>query len=144
MEILDVYNDLGTVHDFRMFKESLAGILPEDILALLDSGYQGVHEYLPNALIPFKSSKNKPLTNEQRAFNTYLSKGRIAIEHINREIKIFRICKGSTPECVDDFLTGMCRRKFNIYSLNASCVNAPVNWLNATLLMNGSPTAHCC
>lgn len=49
MEAIDVYNDMGAVHDFRMFKESLAGVLPEDILAMLDSGYQGVNEYLPNA-----------------------------------------------------------------------------------------------
>ena len=90
---MDIYNDLGTVHDFRMFKESLVGILPESISAMLDSGYQGVNEYLPNAMIPFKSSKNHPLTEEQKVFNTELAKIRIAIEHINRELKIFRICK---------------------------------------------------
>jgi len=43
-EVLDIYNDMGTVHDFRMFKKSLVGVLPEDILAMLDSGYQGVNE----------------------------------------------------------------------------------------------------
>ena len=48
---MDVYNDLGTVHDFRMFKESLVGILPEGIIALLDSGYQGAKQFLPNAII---------------------------------------------------------------------------------------------
>lgn len=93
MEILDVYNDLGTVHDFRMFKESLVGVLPEEIIALLDSGYQGVKEYLPNAIVPFKGSKNHPLTDEQKAFNTQLSSLRVSIEHINRELKIFRVCK---------------------------------------------------
>jgi len=76
-----------------MFKESLADMLPENFLALLDSGYQGIAEYLPNALIPFKITKKNPLTVEQKAFNTMLSKLRVAIEHINRELKIFRICK---------------------------------------------------
>jgi len=76
-----------------MFKESLVGVLPEDISALLDSGYQGVNQFLPNALIPFKASKNHPLTDEQKELNTILSKYRIAIEHVNRDIKIFRICK---------------------------------------------------
>jgi len=90
---LDVYNDLGTVHDFRMFKESLISVLPKDIWALLDSGYQGVNEFLPNALTPYKASKKHPLTDEQKNFNTQLSKYRVAIEHINRELKIFRICK---------------------------------------------------
>jgi hypothetical protein len=92
-EILDVYNDVGTAHDFRMFKESLVGVLPEYIIAVMDSGYQGVNGYLPFALIPFKASKNHPLTDDEKAFNTALSKYRIAIEHVNREIKIFRVCK---------------------------------------------------
>ena len=39
MEILNIYNDMGTVHNFRMFKESLVGVLPKDIWAMLDSGY---------------------------------------------------------------------------------------------------------
>jgi hypothetical protein len=76
-----------------MFKESVASVLPKDISALLDSGYQGINEYLQNALIPYKATKNNPLTAEQKAINTIISKSRIAIEHINRELKIFRICK---------------------------------------------------
>jgi hypothetical protein len=92
-EILDIYNDVGKTHDFRMFKESMVGVLPEGISAVMDSGYQGVNEYLPNALIPYKGSKNKPLTEEQKSINTMISKARIAIEHVNRELKIFRICK---------------------------------------------------
>jgi len=76
-----------------MFKESVASVFPKDISALLDSGYQGINEYLQNALIPYKATKNKPLTAEKKAINTIISKARIAIEHINRELKIFRICK---------------------------------------------------
>ena len=88
-----MYNDIGATHDFTMFKDSLAGVLAKDISALLDSGYQGVNKYFINAIIPFKASKNNPLTEEQKAFNTIISKYRVSIEHINREIKIFRICK---------------------------------------------------
>ena len=91
--ILDIYNDLGTVHDFKMFKESMIGVLPEDIVALLDSEYQGVCEYFPNVVVPFKGSKRKPLTEEERLFDTRLSKSRVVIEHISRELKIYRICK---------------------------------------------------
>jgi hypothetical protein len=76
-----------------MFKESLVGVLPQNIFVLVDSGYQGINDYLPNAIIPFKASKNNPLTDEQKAFNAKLAKYRVVIEHINREIKIFRICK---------------------------------------------------
>ena len=76
-----------------MFKESAVGVLPDDILALLDGGYQGVNDYFPNALIPYKATKNKPLTHDQKAWNRMISKLRVVIEHIIREIKIFRICK---------------------------------------------------
>jgi hypothetical protein len=76
-----------------MFKESIAEYLPKDIVAFADSGYQGINEYLPQAVIPYKASNNKPLTKEQKAFNTKLARARVAIEHINRELKIFRICK---------------------------------------------------
>ena len=92
-EVLDVQNANGTTHDFKMFKDSLVGVLPDDISALLDSGYQGVNKFFANAIVPFKGSKLHPLTEEQKAFNTILSKYRVAIEHVNREIKIFRICK---------------------------------------------------
>ena len=76
-----------------MLKESLADVLPEHIWALLDSEYQGANEYLPNVLVPFKSAKKNPLTVEQKVFNTMLSKLRVAIEHINRELKIFKLFK---------------------------------------------------
>ena len=88
-----MYNDVGTSHDFNMFKKSLVGVLPEDILALCDSGYQGINEYLVNALIPYKATKNNPLTVEQKAWNRMIGKLRVVIEHINRKLKIFRICK---------------------------------------------------
>lgn len=76
-----------------MFKESSINILPHDIFICVDLGYQGINDYFPNAILPFKASKNNPLTDEQKAFNTKFAKCRIVIEHINREIKIFRICK---------------------------------------------------
>ena len=88
-----MYNDVGTAHDFRMFRESLVGVLPENIIALLDSAYQGVNEYFVNALIPYKATKNNPLTVEQKAWNKIIGKFRVIIEHINRKLKIFRICK---------------------------------------------------
>ena len=59
----------------------------------MDSGYQGVNEFFPFALIPYKSSKNHPLTDKEKAFNAALSKARTCIEHVNRELKIFRLCK---------------------------------------------------
>ena len=56
------------------------------------SGFQGVNKYLKNALIPFKKTKNKPLTDDQKWFNKELSKIRIKIEHISSHCKIFKVC----------------------------------------------------
>ena len=88
-----MYNDVGTAHDFAMFKDSLVGVLPANIFILVDKGYQGILDYFGNALIPHKATKHNPLTDEQRAFNTMIGKLRVTIEHIIRKIKIFRICK---------------------------------------------------
>jgi len=41
--------------------------------------------------IPYKSSKNKKLTKEQKAYNHTLSKQRIKVENVIREVKIFDI-----------------------------------------------------
>ena len=90
---MNIYDDVGKTHDYRMFKDSLADILPENASGLFDSAYQGINAYLINAIIPFKATKNNPLTAEQKAFNKLIAKYRVVIEHINREIKIFRICK---------------------------------------------------
>ena len=88
-----MYTAIGTTHDFKMFKESLVGVLPEDTIMPLDSGYQGANEYFPNALLPYKATKHNPLTSEQKGFNRIIAKIRVVIEHINRQLKIFRICK---------------------------------------------------
>ena len=48
---------------------------------------------LSKAIIPYKKSKNHELTEEEKNHNKALSKRRIKVEHVNREIKIFRIMK---------------------------------------------------
>lgn len=94
--ILAIRTAKGTHHDFRMFKDcyKLNDImfgLQVEILA--DSGFTGINAYHKNARIPYKASKNHPLTKEQKQFNKQLAKERVLIEHINRRCKIFRIVK---------------------------------------------------
>ena len=88
-----MYNAVGKTHDFTMFKNSLVGVLPENIFIIADKGYQGILDYFGNALIPHKATKNNPLTDEQRSFNKMIGRLRVKIEHIIRRLKIFRICK---------------------------------------------------
>jgi len=89
-EIIAIAQAEGKTHDFKLFKDSRWGI-KGDILLLADSGFQGILEFHKNSLIPIKGSKNKPLTEESKAYNHSLSKKRIVIENINRRIKRFDI-----------------------------------------------------
>ena len=55
-----------------------------------DSGYQGIKNIIPEAVIPHKKPKNKDLDEQQKAFNKNLSSKRVIIEHVNRKLKIFK------------------------------------------------------
>ena len=92
LQIYSVICKKGRVHDFRILKESKLRISSE-IKKLGDSGYQGLEKLYENSETPVKKSKNKPLTKEARKYTRELSKVRIAIEHVNRRCKIFRITK---------------------------------------------------
>ena len=89
-EILSAAFCTGRRHDFQLFKESGAK-LPPHALLLADAGYQGVAEIHPNSQTPFKKTKLHPLDKEQKQCNRILSRKRIAIEHIFRKLKVFRI-----------------------------------------------------
>ena len=89
--ILYIVQAVGSVHDFTLYKDSTGSAINPDVKVKTDSGYQGIAAYHANSEVPFKKSKNKPLTKEEKAFNRQLAKERIAIEHVNREIKIFKI-----------------------------------------------------
>ena len=82
----------GKVHDFKLFKQSKIR-LSENTKAKLDLGFLGIQKLYPKAELPFKASKHHPLTKEQKHSNKQLASERVLVEHINRECKIFRICK---------------------------------------------------
>ena len=58
---------------------------------LADSGYQGLMKMYSQAQTPRKSSKLKPLTLEDKAYNHALSKERIKVENIFAKVKTFKI-----------------------------------------------------
>ena len=62
-----------------------------DIQAKTDSGYQGIATYHANSEVPYKKSKKHPLSKEEKALNRRLSRERVLIEHVNRQIKVFKI-----------------------------------------------------
>lgn len=93
--IINYYNANGTTHDYKMLKDSniLDTLEEKGIGGKFDSGYQGVQKELSKAIIPKKKSKFHELTEQEKEFNRQLSQKRISIEHVNRELKIFRIMK---------------------------------------------------
>lgn len=114
LKIIAVRIGKGRRHDFALFKSSRVFIHPR-AKVLADSGYQGLIAFHQNSELPCKRTKNKPLTDEEKAHNRALAKQRIAIEHVNRRCKIFRIVKSTY------------RGKHKNYSLNWHVVAALVN-----------------
>ncbi|VAW31354.1 Mobile element protein [hydrothermal vent metagenome] len=82
----------GKKHDFKLFKETYAGI-DKEIICLADSGHQGLTKIHTNSETPAKKSKKHPLTDEQKKKNRALSQKRIYCEHVIGKLKIFRILK---------------------------------------------------
>ena len=76
-----------------MLKNSILAELGENVKILCDSGYQGIKKLHENAEHPVKKPRNGELTAEEKQYNKELAQRRIYIEHVNRRIKIFRICK---------------------------------------------------
>ena len=89
-EIICTAQERGAVHDFSLFKATIRAMI-WGILLLADSGYQGLLGLHQNSRIPYKRSKNHPLTRERKLFNRTLSRERIIIENINARIKTFKI-----------------------------------------------------
>jgi IS5 family transposase len=76
-----------------MLKNSILNVLGENVKIIGDSGYQGIKNHHTNSEHPIKKTKNHELTEEEKLYNKELSQRRIYIEHVNRCIKVFRICK---------------------------------------------------
>lgn len=89
-EIKGVSFDKGSVHDFKLFKNTTKE-LDINIPFLADNGYQGIQDIFNKSLTPKKKSKYHPLTDEDKGFNKLISNIRIAVEHVNCQVKIFRI-----------------------------------------------------
>lgn len=65
--------------------------LPNGSRAHVDSGYQGLQDDHPDTDIPYKKSKHRPLTTDERAYNHALSRFRVRVEHAIARLKSFRM-----------------------------------------------------
>lgn len=82
----------GSVHDFKLYKQSKVKLHPGTII-YADLGFLGLDKLQPKAVLPYKASKWHPLTKEQKQQNKSQAKTRVKVEHINRQCKIFRLVK---------------------------------------------------
>ena len=79
----------GRVHDLEIRRRGPP--LPERAHAYADSGYQGLQQDHSGVEIPYKKTKTRPLSKDERAYNHALSKFRVRVEHAIARLKSFRI-----------------------------------------------------
>jgi len=78
------------VHDKKLYDQTKVPT-NKNTKKKVDSGYQWIQKNTANVELPYKSSKLKKLTKEQKQYNHQHSKVRIKAENKIREIKIFDI-----------------------------------------------------
>lgn len=86
----------GANHDLKLLRQTdLLSQLSDDEAAMLDKGYDGIQNDYPETRIyqPFKARRNKPLTEEQKAYNRFLSGYRIVVEHTLAQVNRFEILR---------------------------------------------------
>jgi hypothetical protein len=85
----------GAVHDLTLQRQTrlVAQLDPADEAAMVDKGYDGIGKDYPQQVIyqPFKARRNRPLTQEQKAYNRHLSRYRIIVEHTNAQLNQFQV-----------------------------------------------------
>ena len=79
----------GRVHDLEIRRRGAP--LPKGAHAYADSAYQGLQRDHSGIEIPYKKTKTRPLTKDERAYNHALSKFRVRVEHAIARLKSFRI-----------------------------------------------------
>ena len=63
--------------------------------AMVDKGYVGLRNYYPDTpvVLPFKASRNHPLTDEQKAYNREVARYRIVVEHTMAQWNRFTVLR---------------------------------------------------
>jgi hypothetical protein len=80
----------GSCHDFKLFKNSKIKLSVKSEM-YVDSGYQGIQDFIEQANLPIKKKKNSSLSKEEKQYNKEMSSTRVAVEHVIGKIKFFKI-----------------------------------------------------
>jgi len=81
----------GAQHDFALHKETKE--ISKGTRVFVDSGYQGMQHIHRATELPYKKPKNRELKEDEKEYNTALSRIRVKVEHIIGDIKTFRITR---------------------------------------------------
>ena len=84
----------GSTHDLTLLRQTdLLSELADNEAAMMDKGYDGITADHPDKklYLPFKARRNHPLTEEQKAYNRFLAKYRIVVEHTMAQLNKFQI-----------------------------------------------------
>jgi IS5 family transposase len=84
----------GENHDLNLLRQTdLLSNLDDDEAAMMDKGYDGIAADYPDKklYLPFKARRNHPLTEEQKAYNRFLAKYRIVVEHTMAQLNKFQV-----------------------------------------------------
>jgi hypothetical protein len=91
-KILYVLTGKGREHDFKLFKR--CGVKFHELSEVLgDRGYQGLQHFHTNSRTPQRKPPKQPLSKAAKKANRELASLRITVEHVIRDLKIFRILK---------------------------------------------------
>lgn len=111
----------GSTHDYAILKTEIPPKCSgwfDDLNLWADLGFLGIEkDYLPpNLGIPFKKSKNYPLTEDQKQINKCISSYRVSVEHSIGGFKRYRFLSDRL-RCRDidlyNLVTGVCAALWN-------------------------------
>lgn len=86
----------GATHDLTLLRLSeLLKQLGADEGAMLDKGYDGIRKDYPDLplILPFKARRNRPLTEEEKAYNKVVAHYRIVVEHAMAQLNRFTVLR---------------------------------------------------
>ena len=115
-KIVSIQIERGRKNDLTIARKHVKE-LPTYPCVMADLAYKGFHQTKSKLLIPIKKTKNISLPKIAKQINKEISRRRIAIEHINCQLKHFRI------------LTERYRNRRKRFGLRVNLITGILNWM---------------
>ena len=115
-QIVSIQIERGRKNDLTIARKHVKE-LPTYPCVMADLAYKGFHQIKSKLLIPIKKTKNISLPKIAKQINKEISRRRIAIEHINCQLKHFRI------------LTERYRNRRKRFGLRVNLITGILNWM---------------